>query len=325
MGAGVALNVHTLYESKLSGWEASPIGPCGLEGAPVNANNRADIWDELWFAGARKIVVHYHIFKNAGSSVDYALKRIWKNGWASFERTMGHEPLRPMELAEFVSANPKLVSVSSHQLRPPAPSGLNVFPVVIVRDPLDRAYSCYSHERRCPPNSMSCEVARGSNFSEYVAWCLENPLRGGGVICNSQTSRLGAARPPLCRFEVSDADFLRAEALLHSIPVVGTVDRFDAFVERLGVELSSWFGYAIDIGPPPRTNVSPERNSAVPLIEKKRELGLKLGGRLLSRFNAVNRYDQALYDLAIKLEDSDARRSWRGLIRTPRRNRPKSL
>lgn len=65
----------------------------------------------------RTIIVHDHIFKNAGSSADRLLHMAFGNDWATLEGPTPTSLLRPDELATFVDDRPEIVAVSSHLLR----------------------------------------------------------------------------------------------------------------------------------------------------------------------------------------------------------------
>jgi hypothetical protein len=247
----------------------------------------------------RKLVVHYHIFKNAGSSIDHALKRALHERWVAFDGTGGHMPLPAETLGSFLSTCPSILAVSSHLVRPPAPMGFDVYPIVIVRDPLDRSYSCYSFERRAPSNSKSGEVAKAHDYPGYVRWCLDHPELGGMVIMNYQTIHLSAAslRGPIYSARAEEEDFNEAVALLNSLPLPCAMEFISDFWLRLGSSLSAWSGEFVDIGPEVRANTSPER-APKGLSETRALLEASLGSELAARLADANRFDQALYERA---------------------------
>jgi Sulfotransferase family len=186
--------------------------------------------------GLRTIIVHYHIFKNAGTSVDRILRMAFGGRWASLEGPTPTSLLRPHDLSVFVKNQPELLAVSSHLLRPPAPPGLRVLPVVLIRHPLDRAYSVYSHLRRSPDGIESSEVAKQTTFSQFVEWCLSHKSRGGMVISDYQVIHLSEAsfRSGHIYDATATAKDLRdAIDYLSDVSCLGTVDRFDAVVVRL--------------------------------------------------------------------------------------------
>ena len=95
----------------------------------------------------RKVIIHYHIFKNAGTSIDRMLKESFSERWANYDKPEPTSKISPAELEEFILDNPDLMAVSSHHAVPPLPDKhLEVYPIILLRHPIDRAYSAYLFE-----------------------------------------------------------------------------------------------------------------------------------------------------------------------------------
>ena len=185
----------------------------------------------------RTIIVHYQIFKNAGSSIDRILQVAFGDYWASLEGATATSLLRPRDLSLFVMPRPEILAVSSHLLRPPAPPDLNVLPIVLLREPLDRAFSVYSQLRRnTAGGTMSEAVAQQTSFSEFVLWCLDNKVLGGMVIADYQVVHLSSAsfrRSHIYEAQATEDDLRETIRYLSSGACFGTVDCFEAVVSRL--------------------------------------------------------------------------------------------
>jgi hypothetical protein len=184
----------------------------------------------------RTIIVHYHIFKNAGSSVDRLLQMAFGNGWASLEGPTPTSLLRPDDLSTFIRDRPEIVAVSSHLLRPPAPPGVRVLPVVLIRHPLDRAFSVYSYLRRHPDGAATGTVAQQASFPQFVLWCLNNKTLGGMVITNYQVIHLSPAsfrNGHIYHAIATENDLQHAIHYLSDSTCFGTVDLFDAVMSNL--------------------------------------------------------------------------------------------
>ncbi len=253
-----------------------------------------------WNRGSRKVVIHYHVFKNAGTSIDRLLVELLGSSW--FEFDTGIQPLRPDFAARLLNDRPQVEALSSHLLRPPAPEGFSVFPIALVRHPLDRAYSCYSYSRRTEPIFESLLVAHRSSFPEYVTWCLDHPVRGGMVIVNYQTIHFSSASfrgDDVLEAVASESDLEEAWALISSLPVPGVVDGWETYIERLRPRLSEFVGRRIEAAPV-RANVSAER-PLLPLPQAVSELGSLLGPGLLNRFREANEFDYRLHERTAKL------------------------
>jgi hypothetical protein len=155
----------------------------------------------------RTILVHYHIFKNAGSSVDASLKASFGTAWAEFEGSHAHDIQSSTQLSHFLTANKHLVAVSSHLARPPLPWA-SCLPVVFLRHPLLRAHSVYEFTRKDSSQPFG-NVARDAGFANYIRWALRNE-RGSVVIRNYQVIHLSDA-------SWRDENILDAQAVAHDL------------------------------------------------------------------------------------------------------------
>lgn len=235
------------------------------------------------------------------------LSAAYGSAWEQFEGR-ADEALTFDGLDGRLAERDDLLAVSSHRLIPGHAAGLSVYPIALVRDPLDRAYSCYSYQRRAPSNCESDEVAKRTDFAGYVQWCLDHPRRGGMVMIDYQTIHLSSAalKGPILDVVATDRDYERAARFLTALPVVGIVDRFDNFCERLQPSLERWWGEPLNLGPPRRCNISPERTETS-ISEARARLKAMLGWALSERFAHANRRDQALYAFAADLAASQNR------------------
>ncbi len=184
----------------------------------------------------RTIIVHYHIFKNAGSSVDRLLHMAFDTGWVSLEGSTPTSLLRPHDLSMFIGDRVEIVAVSSHLLRPPSPPDVHVLPLILMRHPLDRAFSVYSHFRRNHHGLHAGAVAQQGSFSQFVLWCLNNKTLGGMVIANYQTIHLSEAsfrNGHIYRAVANEGDLQHVLRYLSDAACFGTVDLFEAAMYRL--------------------------------------------------------------------------------------------
>ncbi|PID48142.1 MAG: hypothetical protein CR967_01255 [Proteobacteria bacterium] len=100
----------------------------------------------------RKLLVHYHIFKNAGSSVDRLLQTSFQNRWCKFDDYKNPSyKISPNELFDFLNSRPDVLACSSHQARIGKNQNQNkynihIFPIIFLRHPIDRTISAYNFE-----------------------------------------------------------------------------------------------------------------------------------------------------------------------------------
>ncbi|GGX70595.1 hypothetical protein GCM10007385_44560 [Tateyamaria omphalii] len=170
----------------------------------------------------RTIILHYHLFKNAGTSLDSILKDNFGPAWVTNEFPMaGNDNTGQVEA--WIAQNPSAIAFSSHTMVGPIPSptGVHVVPVMMLRDPIARIRSAYRFERKQDADTWGAQLAKEHDFEGYVRARLE---RNGDRQCrNFQTSRLASMAPgPEPELERA----LVAAKQLHMTGMIGLVDGF---------------------------------------------------------------------------------------------------
>ena len=147
----------------------------------------------------RFVLLHYHIFKNAGSTVEYALKRGFGERFATLHGPEANSILDGRDVAQFLLDHPEIEAISSHHLKYPKPvaPGVVVFDFCVFRDPLDRLWSMYQHFLRAKPVDDLSAKARELDARSFFNLLLEEHAH---LVNNVQVNLLanGAAytRPP---------------------------------------------------------------------------------------------------------------------------------
>ena len=187
----------------------------------------------------RKVIIHYHIFKNAGTSIDRMLKESFDERWVNFDRPEASAKISPSELETFILDQPDLVAVSSHHAVPPLPvRHLEVYPIIFLRHPIDRAYSAYLFEWK---KQKGLREPQGT-FSEYVREKFKLPRRN--AIEDFQVIHLAnrgySQRNPSAN--IGDERILEnARNLLTEAGYFGVVDRYSDSLKLLAFMLQNYF------------------------------------------------------------------------------------
>ena len=245
----------------------------------------------------RPLIVHYHLFKNAGTSVEAVLKDNLGSGWVSHDSDNPAGSVFAEDIERIAVADSQITAISSHQLRPPMPliDGMVVVPIVFLRHPLDRLQSVYDFDRRRGPITPAGELAAAHEFDEYVDVLLEqNAIHAN----NFQVRTLTDEWDPATGRRLTRSDhqaFERAAAFIRSLPAVGIVERYD----------ESWLGFAALVRmlfptfavAPAHTNADPSR--PVTLEARLDRLCDRLGEARLERLTEANKFDLCLYQAAI--------------------------
>lgn len=199
----------------------------------------------------RRILLHYHLFKNAGTSVDAFLRDAFCANWAACEFE-DHPTRSASAIAEWISQNPTVSCLSTHTVFGPLPEvpGVEVIPIIFLRHPIDRIGSAYRFECFQKSNSYGARLAKKVDFSGYVRARL---LRSGDRQCrNFQVHRLAS-------FTTGPSEELsRAIVSLNKFALVGIVEDFNRSMQGLE-ELLSCNGFPVSPATRIRKNVSNQK------------------------------------------------------------------
>jgi len=177
----------------------------------------------------RKILLHFHIFKNAGTTIDSILE---KNFLENAIRGDGERPrdVLPMDVViDYLDKNKNVKVFSSHQIRFPIPNNneIKFFPLVFIRHPIDRVFSLFSYNKnRVDPLSEVAFAAKTMALSAYIEWNLHPPwiARDNMTIRNFQVMFLSRDN---VESGVNSNDLNVAIERLKSCLIIGVVDRLD--------------------------------------------------------------------------------------------------
>jgi hypothetical protein len=232
----------------------------------------------------RNLIIHYHLFKNAGSSVDVILKQNFGNRWIKFEGD--GKKITSEELEKFILERPEIQAISSHTANLPLPviEGVNIFPIIFLRNPLDRIRSIYDFEKRQTEVTDGSVMAKKSTLAEYIEWRL-NRL-GDLAIQNFQTLRFAMGyfnlNNPLVLSNLEKAKFVAS-----SLPFVGIVENFDESIQLLVNKLEE---LEIKIEVPEKVHAN--KSAVSDNIENRlEELKNMIGEELFARITEENEDD----------------------------------
>lgn len=175
----------------------------------------------------RTIILHYHLFKNAGTSFDGILRRNFPGRWVSqeFDRRANSALV-----AEWIKAEPDAVAFSSHTANGPLPDlpGVRVFSCIFLRDPVARIRSAYQFERRqvlaAGDAATPAQLARHASLDSYVRTRLAVP--GDRQCRDFHCARLATFEPG------AGTELDRAKVALRQFAFVGRVEDFAGSIRR---------------------------------------------------------------------------------------------
>lgn len=238
------------------------------------------------------LLIHYHIFKNAGTSFEWALEQALGKRFRMFDTPSPGGFISGRNLREFAGRNPHVQAISSHQAAPPAPRipGREVVTSILIRDPIARIRSIYSFERRQKASSLGAIKAKELNFRQYVEWRLET---SPAFLCNFQVHFCSRTKDGLS-FTTGRECLERAIANLDTVSIVGTVARYEEWLALAQRILSGPF---VDVTLPfSRQNASSgDDPSKAAILE---ELIIELGETTAQHLLENNELDMCLHQIA---------------------------
>ena len=240
----------------------------------------------------RTVIVHYHIFKNSGTSFEKLLDDNYGERHLKFDGPFRFMKINQDELGKVIEHTDH-VAYSSHQLNLPVPTSLNytVEPVVFLRHPLLRIRSVYGFSRKSPATVRDGEAAVRLAFADWVRESLASNA-GVAVLSNAQTRNLaGVYGRAAIQRRLGDAtlqfDVQQAERNLDSVRLLGRTESFDRDVPRfeaLLAERDIEFRYT-QHEPVNRTSEDLDRTVEQRLLGMREELGDEL-------YEQLERYNQ---------------------------------
>lgn len=235
----------------------------------------------------RVLIFHYHLFKNAGTSVDELLRRNFGSCWVSQEFP-GNRRENAAAVAAFICDTPHLQAISSHTALLPVPriSGVDIFPIIFIRHPIDRLRSAYEFERRQQANTAGARLAKTHNFAEYLRELLRNPRHR--QIRNFQTFRLSHNELPR-----EGSELERATRVITNFPFLGLVERFEDSVRKLQEGLQpKLHDFRVDT-----VHKNPARVRQGSLAERLLRIESTIGAELYEEIFGANCDDLAIHGL----------------------------
>jgi hypothetical protein len=240
----------------------------------------------------KHVILHYHIFKNAGTTIDSILEDNFGAGFAHLHGRRHDSTVTNADVFELLRAYPDIRAVSSHHLRFPKPESdaFVFFDAVFLRHPLDRLRSIYEFYRRTGENGDPlAEQAGRSDLAGFMEHLL---IRYPHLVNDSQVNCLARGgqytRPP------SRADLAKACMVVANAAIPGVVDLLDISLKTAGYYLYPAFGQ-LKLDHPPQ-NVSPDRDASLDVRLQRMELAC--GQELYQQLLQMNALDLELVEFA---------------------------
>lgn len=238
-------------------------------------------------------MLHNHLFKNAGSTIDWALQ---KNFGSSFvDHRQDEEMKKGAEyLGPYLTSHKQVKALSTHHLRVPLPvlQGTELLLITMFRHPIERVTSVYKFEKNQRGGTTPGAIhAQKLSLADYIHWRMEPGV--GATIRDFHTRRMLSKKAR--RKEVLTSEDMRAvKKRLSEMTMVGTVERFDESMVLFEDTLKAYFPdidlsyVAQNIGQDPTESIEKRLN------ELREQIGQQTYDLLIEK----NQKDIELYEIA---------------------------
>lgn len=238
----------------------------------------------------RNVIVHYHIMKNAGSTIESVLEREFGDAFFAIHRADSDGRIDAADIAETLAREPSARALTSHHFSFPLPEipRTTIFDCCPIRHPLDRLASLHRYLSRIPPVDAVGRLAATSDVATFLRTLLD---KFPNYVHNAQTNTIANGG----RFRtMGDADFATAIAVVEKSSLHVVVDRLGESLVVGEYFLRPVFaGLQLHFVP---QNVT--HDAATTLAERQEHLAGRLGTALLRDLRRANEYDIRLYEAA---------------------------
>lgn len=238
----------------------------------------------------RTILIHHHIFKNAGTSLQYALKKYFEDKYFECELPQSQMVIED-DLKKFILKTPQALAISGHHICMPTPQGedYKTLSIVLLRNPLARVESIYKFEKKQTAQTEGAIKAKELDFKEYVRWRLDKTPT---MLCNYQTYYCARKNKSEGSKIPTEQDLKVALHNIRSSAVVGTVERYEETLELANKILIQYYpGINLEYTFLNVTN----KKEVKPKGEIKNKLAAALGEEMVNELEARNQLDKMLW------------------------------
>ncbi len=239
----------------------------------------------------RVVIVHVHMFKNAGSTFDWSLK---KNLGKDFVDHRDDDNMRKgaRYLGPYLEEKKNIKAISSHHIRLPLPeiNGIYCLPVFILRHPIDRIGSVYAFAKKQKSDTIGAIKAKELSFGDYVRWFMDTSRPA--TIRDFQT-RYCSGNIGYLKY-ITEKQYESALRSLRNTPLVGIVELYDESMVLFEQSLKIFFP-SIDLSYK-KQNIG--KRQAYRMEERIMNIAEELGKETMNLVMKNNKYDFMLYDKA---------------------------
>jgi len=235
------------------------------------------------------VIIHFHIFKNAGMTIEWVLEKNFTKNFAREAYGINFDKIIPMELVvDYLKKNPNVKCFSSHNIRFPIPKEnfIDFIPILFIRHPIDKAFSTFNFTRLQLEKGHGRLETKNMTLEEYFQWHIKSNDR---LVLDSQLQLLSDKTLKTLPERVSSA-----LENIKNCAILGVVDRFDESMVVAEEFLKNYFkdidlSYVIQ-------NISKDRTGN--LSQRLETAKEQISNELMNELTKKNNNDIKIYEFA---------------------------
>ena len=241
----------------------------------------------------RHVLLHHHIFKNAGTTLDFALERALGEEFSTIHAEIETGVVNKNKLLDFLNRNPKIKAVSSHHFHAQEydlylrEHHYRIFNLALVRRSIIRLLSIYKQYRRSV-GAAPLYLAAERSLSDFMNLLI---ARYPHFVDNPQVN-IFANYGFYCR-AVSYDDLMKAQARFSSFALCAPVERLEEAMVVLEYTLTP-------ICEPHQPNLAYLPQNVSQQLPDEENLRNLIGTENFDWLQRVNAHDEALREAADK-------------------------
>ena len=248
----------------------------------------------------RHVLVHYHIYKNSGTSFENVLDTSFGARHERFDGPYPFFTINQDQLDQIIERRKDAIAFSTHQALLPQPSSTSyrVVAAMFMRHPILRLGSIYRYKHGSDDGTLTARLATEHDFSGWIEESFAHRTELT-QISNPQTRYLagvyGRQAIVEVRRDLLSYDLITAKRNLSNVEMLGRTECFDADIRRFA-KIAAGFGIELRI--PENCHHNATDTSSEPVGQRAEALLSELPSTMRDRLMAANRQDFELYELA---------------------------
>lgn len=245
----------------------------------------------------RTVLLHYHIYKNSGTSFERVLDASFGPAHERFDGPYPFFTIGQDQIDQIIRRRAGVMAFSSHQVLLPQPSSLDyrVIAATFLRHPILRLGSIWRYKRGAADGTVTAELAATHDFAGWIAASFE--IRTELTHMSNPQTRYFAgvygrqAEVRVDRHQLT-YDLTTAKRNLANVELLGRTEHFEADIHRFK-DIAAGYGLTMTI--PEVTHLNATETSTAPVFERVEALLAQLPDHLRDRVLTANQQDLTLY------------------------------